>query len=267
MESEGYIKTDRGSVFYQQIKRTDDPLAPTLVFLHDALGSVAQWKSFPLLLSLKTNLNALVIDRIGYGKSDPSTDNRTKDYLQLEAKEVLPRILSALKVKDPILIGHSDGGSIALIYAMTHKPYAVICEAAHAYIEEETLQGIRNAITQRDKLIDKLKKYHGDKTNTLFNQWATTWLKPEFRDWNIVRDLNKINCPVFILQGAQDEYATPDHINTIKKGIGKNASTYLIQNCGHIPHLEAESKTLSTITAFIQNKINTPTTLKKYHYE
>ena len=151
------------------------------------------------------------------------------------------------------MIGHSDGGSIVLLYAAAFEPLAIICEAAHVLVEEKTLKGIEKAVEQKDVLIKKLKKYHGEKTELLFDAWAKTWLHQEFQDWNIEDDLKNINCPALILQGENDDYATKTHLEKIEKGIGANAQSFLIKDCGHIPHLEAKETTLEKMTNFINS--------------
>ena len=252
MEIEDHMKVEDVLLYYKKIQVDDHEDSETLIFLHDALGSTAQWKDFPRLLSLKTGLNAIVFDRQGYGKSGPASNVRTKDYLSQEAEVVLPAFLKKLEIEKPVLFGHSDGGSIALLYASVFKPLAIVCEAAHVLVEEETTRGIRKAFSQRAFLIEKLIKYHGDKAEILFDSWQNIWLDADFQNWNIEEDLKKIDCPALILQGQNDEYATKEHLDKIKKGIGDNAQSVLIKDCGHIPHLEAQEEVLEKTTKFLQ---------------
>ena len=135
----GNLQVLQNSLRVQQLAVEGSPASPTLVFLHDALGSVAQWRGFPLKLALRSGLNAVVYDRCGHGESGPLLQTRNKEYLHREALETLPELLQQLEIQRPILIGHSDGGTIALIYAAYHQTMAIITEAAHAFVEEITL--------------------------------------------------------------------------------------------------------------------------------
>ena len=249
---EGYLDFASGRLFYRQFHSHNDTQRPTLVFLHDALGSVEQWKSFPETLCAATGLNGLVFDRLGHGKSDPNMSSRAPQYMHDEALDVLPVVLKSMEIEKPILIGHSDGGSIALIYAAEFNPAAIICMAAHAFVEEKTLQGIKEAQHLKAFLLEKLIKYHEEKTGLLFEQWAGTWLHPNFASWNIEALLPKIKCSTLILQGSEDEYASGDHPVRIKHAIGPHAKYFLLEDCGHIPHLQAVDTTLRRIILFIE---------------
>ncbi|HET9702216.1 MAG TPA: alpha/beta fold hydrolase, partial [Burkholderiales bacterium] len=156
--------------------------SPTLVFLHEGLGSTGQWRDFPRALAERTGLPALLYDRQGYGGSDPLYSPRSARYLHREALEVLPEVLERCGVDDVILVGHSDGGSIALLYAAAHpqRVRGAVTEAAHVFVEEETLAGIRAAgdAWRNTQLKEKLARYHGSKTHALFHAWHDTWLAP-----------------------------------------------------------------------------------------
>jgi pimeloyl-ACP methyl ester carboxylesterase len=247
-----FIEISNTPLYYEEIIVTADEFAPVLIFLHDALGSAGQWKEFPKLLAERVGLNAVVYDRRGYGRST-SVEKRTKDYLHREAGIILPEFLKKLNIKNPILFGHSDGGSIALLHAAKFDPLAIVCEAAHVLVEKETIAGIEKAVGQKLFLIRKLKKYHGEKTEKLFADWHETWLDPDFQNWNIEAGLKNINCPALIVQGELDEYATRGHLGRIERGIGENARSGLIKNCGHIPHLEASDEILERTSEFIRN--------------
>jgi pimeloyl-ACP methyl ester carboxylesterase len=198
-------------------------------------------------------LDAVVYDRIGYGKSAANLETRTHGYLHDEANRMLPAFLDKLKIRKPILFGHSDGGTIALLYASAYETHALICEAGHILVEEETVRGIRKAGELRDGLVGKLTKYHGGKAEILFDSWQGTWLDPDFQNWSIEEVLNTINCPALIMQGENDEYATRNHMERIRKGIGDSAQSLLIKNCGHIPHLEAQVEVLEESAKFIRS--------------
>lgn len=228
---------------------------PVLVFLHEALGSVAMWKSFPAELCQTCGLNGLIYDRQGHGHSDPLTLPRTKDYLEIEAWTYLPELLQTLNIIKPILFGHSDGGSIALLYASKLECTALITEAAHIYVEEITSDGIRSVIAQMQEtqLSAKLSKYHSEKTDALIAAWADTWLSDDFQDWNIQNQLSNIKAPSLLFQGADDEYATPQHLQDITENIGPNATSILLDNCAHIPHFQSKSQILQITQKFLHS--------------
>jgi len=227
--------------------------APTLVFLHEALGCIAMWKDVPARLSAITGLPALVYDRHGHGMSGALTAPRDAAYLDRESFEILPGVLDACGVSNPILVGHSDGGSIALLYASRFPARAVITEAAHVFVEAVTLAGIRRAVEAwRDtNLCDRLARYHGDKTEALFFAWADTWLSDEFASWNIEHGLQRITCPVLAVQGADDEYGTAAQVEAIAGGVSGPARPLLLTGCRHIPHLQAAERLLPLIAAFV----------------
>jgi pimeloyl-ACP methyl ester carboxylesterase len=227
---------------------------PTLVFLHEGLGSIEMWHDFPLAIMETTGCDALIYDRWGHGKSDPLDEKRTLRYVHDEALASLPQVLAELKVDDAILIGHSDGGSIALIFAAEFPTLVrgLISEAAHVFVEEITLDGIREAVEiyQTTDLKEKLARYHGDNTEKIFRAWYDIWLTPEFRQWNIEDCLAKINCPLLVIQGEDDQYATEAQVEAITRQVAGSRSI-LIPNCAHTPHKEARDRVIKEMTEFI----------------
>ncbi len=228
-----------------------DANKPTIVFLHEALGSVAQWRNFPNKTVEITGFNVFAYDRLGHGLSDAMLQKRNFNYLQHEAWEVLPSVLEQLGIENPILWGHSDGGSIALLYASRFPTKALVTEAAHVLTEKITLEGIRKALTRKALLIERLTRLHGDKTADLFAAWSDTWLQDSFKNWNIEAILRDITCPSLIIQGEKDEYASAEHVNRIVKGIGHNAEPLMIPNCGHTPHKESPELILNHVSNFL----------------
>lgn len=227
-----------------------------LVFLHEGLGSIAQWKDFPAILCQCLGLPGLVYERRGHGGSDSLAGPRPLDYHYHEAQVILPQVLAACAVDDCILIGHSDGGTIALLYAAAfpERPRALITEAAHVFVEELTLTGIR-ATREAFRVTDlavRLARYHGTKTPATFAGWAETWLAPEFRNWNIEHELPRIRCPALILQGEADEYGTPEQVHAIARGVSGSVRTLLIPDCGHVPHFQARDTVSKAMTEFIE---------------
>jgi pimeloyl-ACP methyl ester carboxylesterase len=234
------------------------PGRPTLVFLHDSLGCIALWRDFPNQLAEATRCNVLVYDRHGYGKSHAfESSERRKDYLELEA-EVLKDLLEACQIEEAILFGHSDGGSIALIAAakFPQRIKAILVEGAHIFVEELTLAGIRQAVQayRTTNLKSRLEQYHGDKTDHVFQAWAQTWLRPDYRYWTIEPFLPMIQCPVLVIQGEKDEYGTLLQVNGITSGVCGPVFQYIVPQAGHTPHKEAAPQTLQRATKFIQEQ-------------
>lgn len=228
--------------------------SPILVFLHEGLGCIELWKDVPQRICDATSLQAVVFDRQGYGKSSPLKEQRPIDYLQQEALYWLPETLKQLNIKNPFLVGHSDGGTIALVYASRYPTVAVISEAAHVYVEDVTLEGIRAAqqVYQTTNLEEKLARYHGNQADVLFRAWSETWTNPAFRDWNVEHYLSELTCPLLVLQGANDEYATDAHVQSILDAAAtKDKQGIILPDCAHVPHLQAKELTINTMVDFI----------------
>lgn len=223
-----------------------------IIFLHEALGSIPQWKSFPQELCNTLQLNGIVYDRQGHGSSSSLNGIRDEYYLHNYALNELPEMLDIILSPDKkvLLVGHSDGGTIALLYAAKYpqKVKAIVSMAAHVIVENETLAGIQPAIDafEAGKLIG-LRKFHGDKTNDLFYAWADTWNSPEFSTWNICKDIHPVIAPTLVIQGKDDQYGTKRQVELIAESISGKSTTLLIDKCGHIPHLEQGTKVISEI--------------------
>lgn len=226
-----------------------------LVFLHEGLGSIAQWREFPLLVSVATGHPALVYERWGFGGSDAIDGPRPVDYLERESWESLPDVLLEAGIGQCVLIGHSDGGSIALIYASRHSDRLVgaVTLAAHVFVEDVTMTGIREATSAFDEgsLREKLARYHGPNTETMFRGWSDTWLSPAFRTWNIERLLPSVTCPLLILQGADDEYGSSAQMDAIIDRVGGPVRGQLFPNCGHTPHCQAPDAVFQAVAGFV----------------
>jgi len=232
---------------------------PTVVFLHDSLGCITAWRDFPERLANALGCNALVYDRRGYGGSSPfGPEPRRPGYLEDEA-DMLMRVLEACGVSQAVLFGHSDGGSIALVAAARRPDVvaAVVTEGAHVFVEELTLAGIRDARSalRTTDLRERLHRHHGERTDAVISAWIDTWLSPEFRDWNIARYLPSIRCPVLVLQGADDEFGTPDQVRAIAEGVSGPARAHLIPDVGHTPHRAAPEEVLRLTTAFLSEMV------------
>ncbi len=247
-----------GGVLHARRIRHLEPMAgerPELVLLHEALGCVAMWRDFPEELAARTGCDALLYDRLGHGRSDPDLRQRTSGFLHIEALEVLPRVLETCGIAQPVLVGHSDGASIALIHAASRSNVcAVVSEAAHVMVEPVTLRGIRDKLeeSKNSPLLERLAKYHGADTEAIFHAWAGIWLAEEFQDWNIEALLPQVQCPVLAIQGERDEYGSADQVHPIVGNVSGPAESWLIPDCGHVPHLERQHEVLERIAVFLQ---------------
>lgn len=230
---------------------------PVLVFLHEGLGNIAIWRDFPESVCRETGLQGIVYERRGYGESNCFGTPWPEDYLITEATVYLPGVLDACGVEQAVLIGHSDGGSIALIGAasLPHRIIGIVTEAAHIFVEEITLTGIRRAlhILETTDLKAKLSRYHGKDVDRIIARWADTWLDPGFRGWNIEFFLPRITAPLLVLQGEDDEYGTEAQVAGIAQGVSGPVEIRLIPDCGHIPHVQARQKVLGYMKEFIRN--------------
>ena len=225
----------------------------TLVFLHEGLGSVALWRDFPAKVAAASGWRALVYSRRGYGSSDPLEGPRPVDYMHREALDVLPTLLDRLGIEQPVLIGHSDGGSIALIHAggTTRPVRGIVTMAAHVFVEDLTVKSIEEAKVafQTTDLGERMSRYHRDAA-AAFRGWNDIWLHPDFRAWNIEAFLPGIDCPVLAIQGVEDEYGTRAQVDAIVRGIGEKARPLMLPACRHSPHRDQEAATMSAIVRF-----------------
>jgi len=209
--------------------------APTIVFLHEGLGSVAGWRDFPRTVCDRLGAPGLVYSRRGYGRSTALDGPRAADYLHREAWDVLPALLAALGIEPPFLVGHSDGGSIALLYAARHDPLAIAVMAPHVFVEDVTIDGIRQARAawQQGRLKDAVARLHDDPDGAFFG-WNDGWLEPAFRFWNIEAELPRIRCPVLAIQGYDDQYGTMEQLDRIARAV-PHAQLMKLEACGHAP--------------------------------
>jgi pimeloyl-ACP methyl ester carboxylesterase len=233
--------------------RTAGAHGPTLVFLHEGVGSIAMWRDFPERVAHATNCDAVVYSRHGYGNSDPLTESRTARYMHDEALLALPAFLDRLGIARPILIGHSDGGSIALIHAGAGaRPVtAVVTLAAHVMVEEVSIASIAaaNSAYETTDLRAKLARFHAD-VDSAFQGWNRIWLAQEFRTWNIEEYLPRIACPVLAIQGDDDEYGTMEQMRRIGAQVGA-VELLELENCGHSPHRDQRDAVLLAIARFV----------------
>ena len=232
-----------------------DPAAPVMVFLHEGLGSVGLWKTFPDQLSHQLGMRGLVYSRPGYGQSTPrdQDDHWGPDFMHRQAFEVLPTLLSALNINRPWLFGHSDGGSISLLYASRYSDRCagVIVVAPHIMVEEislASLQRARHAYLHQG-LRDRLARYHDDVDSAFFG-WNDVWLSPAFRHWSINAELRGIRCPILAVQGEDDEYGSMEQILGIQRVLPE-AMVVPMARCGHSPHREQAALLTETVSRFV----------------
>ena len=230
--------------------------APTLVFLHEGLGCVAMWRDFPERLAEQTGCGALVYSRAGYGNSDPIELPRPVRFMHDEALVTLPQVLDAFQIREAILVGHSDGGSIALIHGGgvdDPRVRGLILEAPHVFVEEVGLESIRSIAAEyrHSNLQKALARYHGENVDATFWGWNDVWLNPEFKSWNIEEYLPRIRVPVLLIQGEDDRYGTLEQVRKIEAGCPGAVSTLMLPDCGHTPHLEQPERTLEAMKEFV----------------
>jgi pimeloyl-ACP methyl ester carboxylesterase len=228
---------------------------PTLVFLHEGLGSIRQWRDFPEQVARATGCRALVYDRYGYGNSDVLREARVGvEFMHDAALNELPELLENLNVENPVLVGHSDGASIALIHAGTYPVRGVVAMAPHVFVEEVCVNSIQEAARQFETtdLPKRLGKYHRNSRKT-FHLWADAWLDPAFRQWNIEEYLPRIRCPVLAIQGEDDEYGSMAQLDAMARQAGGPCELLKLPQCGHSPHKDQPEKVLQSLSDFIKN--------------
>jgi pimeloyl-ACP methyl ester carboxylesterase len=234
--------------------------APTIVLLHEGLGSLALWRAFPEALADRTGCGVFAWSRLGYGQSDLAPLPRPLNYMSVEGESCLPAVLDAVGFERGALFGHSDGASIAAIFAGAHRDprvLALVLMAPHFFTEpggQAAISATHNAYLS-GPLRARLGKYHRDADNT-FLGWANAWLDPGFAGvWNIEAGLNAITIPTLAIQGAQDEYGTLAHIEALAARSQALVETQIIEDCRHSPHLEKPAETLASAADFLTRKL------------
>jgi pimeloyl-ACP methyl ester carboxylesterase len=236
--------------------------APTLVLLHEGLGSISMWGRFPADLAAATGCGVLVYSRAGYGKSDPVALPRTARYMHDEALAVLPKLLDAVGFRRGVLVGHSDGASIAAIYAggvADNRVRGLVLMAPHFFVEEEklaTISEVREAFETGDLRV-RLARHHGDNVEAAFRGWNEAWLSPDFRDWDLRSYLPNIRVPVLLIQGRDDRYGSLDQLACVPELAMCPVETVLLEKCGHSPHKDQPEATLAAITGFLRHLLET----------
>jgi pimeloyl-ACP methyl ester carboxylesterase len=251
----GFV-TARGHRLEYQLIPAHQINRPTLVLLHEGLGSVAMWRDFPARLAAATGCRTLVYSRYGYGQSDPLETPFGTDYMHREGREILPAVLAALEIENPVLVGHSDGASIGLLHAGAGHPVAgVVVMAPHCFVEDISISSIAAAklAFETTDLPAKLGKYHRDVHRTFWG-WNNIWLHPDFRAWNIEDCLPHITCPILAIQGEDDEYGTMAQIEAIAAGATASPDIEVLKlaDCRHSPHKDQVVAVIEAINRFVE---------------
>jgi pimeloyl-ACP methyl ester carboxylesterase len=247
-----FVTLDGRRFAYEQVPGDPSAGAP-LVFLHEGLGSVGLWRGFPRKVAEATGRRAFAYSRLGHGDSDPPPRPRTPAFMHEEARAVLPRLLEAWGVEAPLLVGHSDGGSIALIHAAGHPVTAVACLAPHVLVEPlcvEEIERVKVAFEQED-LRDRMGRHHRD-PDAAFYGWNAVWLDPAFRAWSIEDLLPAVDAPVLVVQGSEDPFGTLVHADSVAAHAGGPVERVVLP-CGHAPHLQAAEETFAAVTGFVES--------------
>lgn len=232
---------------------------PVLIFLHDSLGCIALWRDFPEQIASGVQMNAFIYERRGYGHSSPmTTAKRPIDYLEQEADTLLA-VMDQAGIREAVLWGFSDGGSIALLAAakFPERIKGIIVQGAHVIVEDITLAGIAAAVQlyRNGNLKEKLMRYHGENTDRLFAAWTDTWLLEAFRHWSMTDQLAGIHCPVMVIQGEQDEFGTDQQVKLIKDHVTGYSETHLLPGAGHTTHRDLPKMVTTLSIAFLQAHI------------
>jgi pimeloyl-ACP methyl ester carboxylesterase len=230
---------------------------PVLVLLHEGLGSVSMWRDFPDRLAAASGCGVFAYSRFGYGRSAPAILPRKADYMHVEALVVLPELLRVAGLGDTVLVGHSDGGSIAVIAAGVGRvpsARALVLLAPHVFNEELSVRSIAEArqAWRYGDLPARLARYHGARTENAFRGWNDIWLHPDFLTWNIEACLAGIDLPLLMIQGRDDQYGTWRQVEAIRDGVAGPFTLEYLDACRHSPHRDRPDATLEAIVRFVR---------------
>jgi pimeloyl-ACP methyl ester carboxylesterase len=232
-------------------------LAP-LVLLHEGLGSVGLWRSFPVALHEATGRRLIAFSRYGHGRSGRPRAPRTPAFFEGEALDVLPALLGALRAREPVLVGHSDGGSIALIHAARHEVSALVLLAPHVFVEDVTVDAIRET---RDEYVngalrERMARHHVD-PDAAFRGWCDVWLDPEFRSWDLGEYASRLTVPTLLIQGADDPYGSLEQLDRVEAAAPGTVRRLVLPG-GHSPHLEHEQEVVRAASDFLTELTESP---------
>lgn len=243
-----------GQVFVRQWAVGGSAAAP-IILLHDSLGSVGQWRTFPEALAATTGRHVIAYDRLGFGKSTRRTRPAEAGFIEEEARVFLPSIVAALDLSRYILFGHSVGGAMALVAASIpgSRCVAVITESAQAFVEERTLCGILDARKAFESAaqFSRLTRWHAERARWVLAAWTEVWLAPDFRDWSLDPYLAQVHCPVLAIHGDSDEFGSSAFPRRITQGVRGPARMEILNSCGHVPHRERGDDVLALVQHFL----------------
>jgi pimeloyl-ACP methyl ester carboxylesterase len=237
-------------------------VAPTLVFLHGGLACLETWHDFPEKLARKAGCGALVYSRRGHGGSGPGPSKWPVAFMHDEARRWLPAVLDKAGVRWPILVGHSDGASIAVLYAARKRaggpaPMGLALLAPHVFVEDKTVDSIA-ALTrgaERREMLKRLRRRHGRKASALFEAWTGVWLRGAFRRWSIQVDVGRVRCPILVAQGDEDEFGTLAQVAAVRKRARSPCESQVVKGCGHVLHRDCTAETVAAVAGFIRRRL------------
>ncbi len=256
--TDNYFVFDEKRLEYRCIESDSAiPTSDALVLLHEGLGSIDLWKNFPQELAIATGCRVFVFSRYGYGRSTPLSEKRNFDYMHQEALNTLPNFLKHIGVDRPILIGHSDGASIAMIHnGGGHDVGGLVLMAPHVFVEDLTVKSIEQAriAFETTELSKKLGRYHEDVASAFWG-WNDIWLSPEFKNWDIQMYVEKLSCESLLIQSDNDPYGTLAQIEVIEKLSRAPTQRVILKDCGHSPHFDQASATIDAIAQFVEDSL------------
>ncbi len=238
----------------EAVELAGDAALRPLVLLHEGLGSVGLWRDFPRALQVATGRRVIAFSRFGHGHSEPPPRPRTPAFFHEEALDVLPMVLAQLDVAEPLLVGHSDGASIALIHAGRHPVAGIALLAPHVIVEDITVAAIREArLAFDDGSLRRRMARHHDDPEAAFNGWCDVWLDPAFRDWSLETDAARVSCPTLLIQGEADPYGTLEQLERIEARV-RGPLQRLVVPGGHSPHLEARDRVVDALVGWARDR-------------
>jgi pimeloyl-ACP methyl ester carboxylesterase len=254
MDESGFLAIGAQRLEYRMIGPPPDE-APTLVMLHEGLGCVGMWGDFPEKLQQATGCGVFLYSREGYGQSSPANLPRPLSFMHTEARETLPQILDAIGFRGGLLVGHSDGGSIAAIYAGSHQDHrlrGLVLIAPHFFVEDVTIASIAEMRKNYETgdLRERLGRWHKDVDATV-RGWSDVWLEGDFKRWDLTEDLAYIRVPILIVQGEDDQYGTVAQIEAAQRDCYCPVEVALLSGARHVPQREAPERTLAVIAEFV----------------
>lgn len=255
MHTDTHLTVKTGTIFARTwtpaILANDIPL----VLMHDSLGCVDLWREFPEALAERLQCPVFAYDRLGFGQSSARTELPSLNFIREEAEQNLPEILDQVGISKFAILGHSVGGSMALVTAsrLPNRCQAVVSISAQAFVEDQTVLGVKAArrLFRNDEQLDRMKKWHGEKAEWVVRAWTETWLSPDFASWSLQADLPRVSCPVLVLHGDLDEYGSQRFPDFICQYAGGPTEKHILTACGHVPHREKPDEVLAIIVQFL----------------